>query len=257
MNSAAVNVDLWSLAALQIEMNFQDTLLSHGTGSIWKSNSRTFLVTNWHNVTGRHRETGRHLSNTAAEPDGIKVFVHSRFGAGIYEHKVLPLFDEQGNKLWLEHPSDKSIDLVAIPIDIGFNDKVTFVNELPTEQLVTAIGADLFIVGYPFKMDVIGLPVWKRATLASEPNLERVTGKKMFFVDTATRSGMSGSLVFRREVGSWTTEDGTTKMTAGSVASKLLGIYSGRLGANMDGDAQLGIVWPTRFVVEILTASEN
>lgn len=42
-------------------------------------------------------------------------------------------------------------------------------------------------------------------------------------------------------------------MIGGGTATRLLGIYSGRLGANKDGDAQLGIVWPIRFVDDILS----
>src|SRR5437773_905449 len=33
-------------------MYFNETLLSQGTGFVWNSSNRSFLITNWHNVPG-------------------------------------------------------------------------------------------------------------------------------------------------------------------------------------------------------------
>lgn len=48
-------IDQYSLVALPIEMYFNDTLLSQGTGFVWIDGDSFFLITNWHNVSGRTR----------------------------------------------------------------------------------------------------------------------------------------------------------------------------------------------------------
>ena len=73
-------------------------------------------------------------------------------------------------------------------------------NELANDPLVIGIGMEVFILGYPFKIAPPAFPIWKRGSIASEPELVRMTGGYLY-VDTASRPGMSGAPVIRRSVG--------------------------------------------------------
>lgn len=46
-------IDQYSVASVPIEMFFGATLLSQGTAFFWQKEQQLFLVTNWHNVSGR------------------------------------------------------------------------------------------------------------------------------------------------------------------------------------------------------------
>ena len=68
------NIDEYSLAAVPIEMMFDQTKLSSGTAFMWQADGRHWLITNWHNVSGKDPNTGNHLSKTAAEPNKLRVW---------------------------------------------------------------------------------------------------------------------------------------------------------------------------------------
>jgi hypothetical protein len=66
--------DWYSMAAVPIQMHFGEQALSTGTAFFWEENDQLYLVTAWHCLSGRHYQTKKHLSNTAAEPDQLKVW---------------------------------------------------------------------------------------------------------------------------------------------------------------------------------------
>ena len=70
------------------------------------------------------------------------------------------------------------------------------------------------------------------------------------YIDTASAKGMSGSPVIRRTTGG-ATENGAFSMFSGP-ASRFIGIYSGRLTTGNSVDAQLGMVWKSRVIEEII-----
>ena len=72
-----------------------------------------------------------------------------------------------------------------------------------------------------------------------------------FYIDTATREGMSGSPVFAFSLGSILYENGLVGQSKG-VVSRFLGVYSGRVGSDALG-SQLGIVWKESVLAEILS----
>src|SRR6478672_9371274 len=117
------------------------------------------------------------------------------------------------------------------------------VNVYVNDDLEIRIGMDVFILGYPFGAKPPGLPVWKRGSIASEPDLVRQT-TGFYLIDTASRPGMSGSPVILR---SWTSPDGRAR----EPLNRLIGVYSGRLGADV-AEAQIGMVWHESFIPEII-----
>ena len=118
--------------------------------------------------------------------------------------------------------------------------------------MLVVVGMDTFILGYPFGIAVSALPIWKRASIASEPNLG-IGGESFFYVDTASRPGMSGSPVILRTWGGFQTDTGGGVITAGA-ATKFIGVYSGRIGAQDELQAQLGIVWRADLIDQIIAA---
>src|SRR5262249_16465295 len=95
-------------------------------------------------------------------------------------------------------------------------------------------------------------PVWKRGTIATDPTFDP-GGLPQMYVDSATRQGMSGSVVIARHIvvgRPIKKKDGTsTNPLIYPVSDVVLGIYFGRLGADHI-QAQLGIVWKRRVIEE-------
>jgi hypothetical protein len=111
------------------------------------------------------------------------------------------------------------------------------------------IGVEVFILGYPFGDSPPAFPVWKRGSIASDPELVRMSNG-YFLVDTASRPGMSGTPVILR---SWTNDfvDGSVRAINDRAETNLIGVYSGRLWAEKE-EAQIGMVWHHSYIREII-----
>lgn len=243
-------IDEYSAATTPIDLIFRTTTLATGTGFIWKQGDTHFLVTNWHNVTGINPFTKSHISSHAGEPDTIKIYFSTPAPATDRLAVCFHLYDGDGKPNWLIHPDHgHEIDVVALPINIHTGAVAHPINFLDSLDLVVQIGMDVFILGYPLGIGVTALPVWKRASIASEPELI-TTQQRFVFLDTASRPGMSGSPVIRRSWGSHATTRGH-QTGSPQRATRFVGIYSGRVGPS-DAELQLGIMWPSRFVEDII-----
>lgn len=238
----AVQIDEYSCSSLLIQMLFQGRAVSLGTAFSMKSADRSFLITNWHNVTGRNPLTGTHLSPNAIQPDGLRVFFHIKGQLGSWKPQDLDLYDQDGNPLWHEHPRYRSkVDVVALEVAFSADLQDYPINQMRSaNDMSIRVGHDVFILGFPFGLSITAaFPVWKRASLATEPDID-IEGLPKFMVDTATRPGMSGSPVIRRPSGQYQTEEGSTIIPAGQV-TRFVGIYSGRIGAEDELKAQLAL----------------
>jgi hypothetical protein len=147
------------------------------------------------------------------------------------------------------------VDVVAIPLPISGDEPVMNMyplNTLLSKPLNVRIGMDVFILGYPFGSAPPGFPVWKRGSIASEPDLVRMTSG-YYIVDTASRPGMSGAPVILQN---WTNDyvDGGFRAFNDRPATNFIGVYSGRLNAATE-EAQLGMVWHASFVEEIIVSN--
>lgn len=243
-------------------LRFGETKVGHATGFFWRSNQATYLITNWHVVTGRNPTTLKHIHPKAAEPDHVELIVRKPDGSA----RTLDLMlSDDGTPSWLVHPElGRTVDIIAIPVRLprGFN--VIHINELPERTLKTLIGSPMFILGFPFEPGTGGatrFPVWKQATVATEPDLTPLTTPYML-VDTASRPGMSGAPVIQRAHGLTLIEAGEDGQLFrprefSFPVTKLVGIYSGRLHTNSPLDAQLGMVWPKHFIVQVVEGGKR
>ena len=123
-------------------------------------------------------------------------------------------------------------------------------NEVPHANIPTRVGQDVFILGYPMGIDSSGLPIWKRGSIATEPHVD-VDKLPMIYVDSAASRGMSGSPVIIK-TSSYQDAKGNTHIFTGE-ATAFVGIYSGRIAPNDQGEAHLGIVWKAKVIDEIIT----
>ncbi len=235
-----------------------DTVLSSGTGFVYERASAPYLVTNWHNVTGRNPATGECLSDTLAVPDMVSTLFRTIDQPARCLREHLPLYSDSKMQepVWYEHPKHgRSVDVVAIPLPSTLESKYRLfpINKIEFDsQFKEEVADDAFVIGYPFsEMTYLQLPVWKRASIATEPDVNLDQLPKLL-IDTATRPGLSGSPVVMQRVGIHGIKGGT--MTGNEIIGrirKFVGVYSGRVGAD-EMKAQLGIVWKATVIDEII-----
>jgi hypothetical protein len=248
-------LDRLSLATVPITPFFEERQLPEATGFVWKRRDRFYLITNWHVAAASNLFTGKLLLNGGSRPNKFRCPFIVRIGDFEREPVEIPIRDENDDPLWLVHPTQRSrrIDIVAIPLDAdGLKGKVTLlpVNELAPGRIAIMIGMDVFVLGYPFGSGPPAFPVWKRGSIASEPDLVRIaTG--YYLIDTASRPGMSGSpVILRSWKGHVMESNNFTPMTDGPI-DRVIGIYSGRKD-DAPSEAQIGMVWHVDYIDEII-----
>jgi hypothetical protein len=251
------SVDKYSIATIPLYQAFGTTDLGLATGFVWAESGRHYLVTNWHVVTGKDPFTGKSLSPTAAEPDRLQILWHkknavSKDATGPRVKLDEMLRDEDGRPRWLVHPHfGNKVDVVAIPLIVSDEVELFPINALKSDDLAVVVGMDVFVVGYPYGLSATELPVWKRGSIASEP--EVADGAQQYIlIDTASRPGMSGSPVIRRSYGTHLMSNGSSTM-GDPLKTKFVGVYSGRLTSVDPLDAQLGMMWPAKLLTEIVS----
>jgi len=232
------------------------------TGFLWNSTNETFLVTNWHNVTGlnsvNHRPNGTFCPTSLTLEFRVCLLKTNGQDLLTLRRREIRLYDEKGNPIWREHQLRSSIDLVVLHIPnalIGHGsifclNAVEFENRWQPE-----IGAECFVVGFPEGLSgPLYSPIWKRGSIASEPAHNHGT-EPVFLIDTLGNEGLSGSPVIGESSGVFT-PDPTGKMTGDSILGRwrrFIGVYSGRTSKEGVG-FQLGRVWKPKLLDEIFEA---
>lgn len=230
-----------------ILISSSNTELGMATGFVVEENKSYYLVTNWHVLSGRHPTTNELICNSI--PDSVLIWQHGK-QLGSWILKKEKLYDKSGKKRWKEHPSGKSVDLVALPLE-AISDDIQiypFDLSLANTDLIPEIAMPVSIIGFPLGFSGPGrFPIWKTGHIASEPDLD-YNNEPLFLIDATTRGGMSGSPVILRLTGGYKTKSGGTIMSSSRKATLFLGIYSGRL----PGDTEIGRVWRPYLIKEIL-----
>lgn len=261
--------DWYSLSTVPIKMYFNDklndTFVSSGTAFFWRLEDRDYLVTAWHNFSGRHFETKKHLSSGCTEPNLIEVYWNLRGQpVGRKTSSRIRLRNDDEDPLWFVDRDKKSdIDIAVLPVSAPVNVELHHINHLRSSNIELAVGCEMFILGYPLGIEGVGLPIWKRGSLASEWQIPEEV-QPFWLVDTASNAGMSGAPVIQRTYFPDPIEEdfiraGIKKPQiplfgdyGNNGRSKFLGIYTGRKPGVDGKDLQLGIVWPGRLVENII-----
>lgn len=266
-------LDDYSDVPMRIELifkdrkNYKEVSLGIATGFIYqlkKPPKKCFLISNWHVFSGRNVYTGQSLHGGHI-PNYIYVYLPSKKGYPDRDERTeIPLEDEDedGLPLWIQHEKGQFVDLAGIELDLpdkSSREMYPINNFFSNESMCLMIGLDTFILGYPLGITSNKhYPVWKRATLASEPNFD-VHNKKIILVDTASAPGMSGAPVILRSIQTYLDEKNEFVFDVG-VHTKFIGVYSGRL---QQGDlvtqsgtveTQIGILWKAELVVEMISS---
>ena len=167
-------IDEFSLTTVPIDLRFNEQPISSATAFTWERHDMHFLITNWHNVSGRDPNTDEHISKTtAAEPNMLSGLFNAKGTTLGHKHPVvIHIRQDSGEVAWLVHPTHKrGVDVVAIPLtgEISSTD-FSAMNKMGSPDLEVRIGMDVFVLGYPFGRGKTGLPIWKRGSIASEPD---------------------------------------------------------------------------------------
>lgn len=277
-----------SNSVVHLTMRYQKNILSIGTGVIYKHKDEYFIVTAWHNVTGLHSEKMVPLDNKkAAIPDNIIVNLAIAYNEAVGRQSiVLPLTDSEKSLFYIHRENYPRVDVAVIP----FNPYSSYLMELSVssdeilevafcpmdgggkvavdicpiqkymvpdpnvaQKWLTSVEVteELFIPGYPHNVqDYYSQPVWKRATIAS--SVQQGWNKEpKFLIDSASKSGMSGSPVL------FYNPNGTVKIMGvtyrfNTEIAIFAGIYVGRMAIDEKEDPQIGIVWKESVVREII-----
>lgn len=250
---------------IRVEPSFESVGIGNATAFFYQLDGGTWLITNWHVVTGRDPSTRKILNQNvrAAIPDSLKLHYPvnvPREGVSFtgWASFVLSLYEDEDHDIpkYVVHPLlRESVDIVAIQIS-GIEQ--TFVlpanaSQFELENLQLRPTLDAFVLGYPLGMfGGANFPVWKRGSIASEPDFD-INGLPYFLIDTSTREGMSGSPVYVQESGLWmpvgVTDPAQQRIGTGRTFA---GIYSGRIGAKDEFKVQLGLVWKARALEETI-----
>ncbi|MEW5940864.1 MAG: trypsin-like peptidase domain-containing protein, partial [Chloroflexota bacterium] len=151
---------------------FGDVQLGIATGFIWEHENMNYLVTNWHVMTGFHPQTKQPIRENGATPDVLRIWLHTVEHLGKWESLDVNLFDNQGRPHWKEHKVFReNVDVAIIRLELPDKFKAFPINRISFDEFRVEISQDVFIVGYPRGITGAGkLPIWKRGSIASEPD---------------------------------------------------------------------------------------
>lgn len=256
---------------------------AHATGFFVKTINKILLVTNWHVVTGLDpSEPEKNLGGFV--PEVVKVTVVSKNNT--LTELTFPLYDQDMKPLWNEHPDRNLVDLIVLPISKALEEHFYFfdiLSKTDSSEIKQTVGKDAFILGYPFSKENLSsafgeqnhyyLPVWKRGSIATEPNLK--IADKLILIDSMSRPGMSGSpviicedesvMVGKNDKGN----DLIKRISEGDTSAILdfdannimddkvkkfnvLGVYSGVVGSTALQELALGKCWHIDTLVDLI-----
>lgn len=251
-----VSLDKLSYVAIPLKiLSIEDIHLATCTGFIYEVDKGYYLITNWHNFTGKNPYTKKPLGGSFVLPAKVQIPFHkTREPIITWERTNFGIIDCDTNPQWLIHPTFKQeVDVVALKLDIPKDVLVHSINHQDFDNFKPLISDDVFILGFPYDLRGGGnFPIWKRATIASEPDID-INLKPQILVDTASRKGMSGSpVIFRRQGIHGLLNGIPDDNTMFGEIQNFIGIYSGHYEGNSQLEVQLGIVWKKNVIDEII-----
>ena len=238
------------MTSLYLELCANGHQIATAGGFVVQHCERNFLVTNWHVLTGRHAETGEPLDRkTAALPDEVRIALPlNKPGPATWEVFREPLNRKDGTPRWVEHPRGCEVDVACLELTIAERVQLFALDiELAKGEITVVPGMSVQIIGFPLgiRPAEVFFAIWKTGHVASDPDIE-YGDKPAFLIDATTREGMSGSPVVARGEGDYWAQQRI--FHPGSVVTKFLGIYSGRIHEQ----AEIGIVWTPDAIIEVL-----
>jgi len=242
-------IDEFSAKPIYLQPLSEGAPIGVATGFIVSKNGSSYLVTNWHVVTGRNPTDGLPLFDTwTADPRRLRVWFHGVQLGSWVAHDV-ELVDDSGRRRWLEHRLGRQVDVVAIPLLTPPDTRVYDIDlALADFDLMIYPSEAVSIIGFPKGLTSAGrLPIWKTGHIASDIDIDW-EGKPAFLIDATTKGGMSGSPVIAKRVCIYQTSHGNVIGNA----VRFLGVYSGRQIA--ESGIEVGFVWKPKAIFEVLAS---
>lgn len=233
-------IDPLNYSVVQIHSLVDDIPIAKATGFFYagiRDDKRCVgLVTNWHVLSGRHASKPEIVLNKdLAIPNRIRLEVRKGSTSEMtdrnlyFQEMYFDLYNPDGLALWHQHQQKNEIDVAFLNLNQSLEHLlVRGINELCSEyDMAIEIGNEVFVLGYPLGFShFANTPIWKRASIASEPHPETHESRDRIMIDGTTRRGMSGAPVIMRYKTHYLTESGQIK--AKSNASRFIGVYASR-----------------------------
>ena len=286
-NNDIINpIEYLSYCANYTEIYHDNLLLSKATSFFYYKNKQLYLISNWHVFSGQSPKADKDgkfkFENKAASiPNKLKVYIcgwkdDEKLSLNIKGTLELPLLDNDEKTLFKSKKinDNEYIDIACMEIDASLfvknGEQISglpiCVNNVFPETIKSKYNIhptdDVFVIGYPFGQ-IEDLPIWKRASIASVSN-----ESYKIYIDTATKSGMSGSPVFYVTKGNYLSLNGKEYPEERTYMVEFIGIYSGRIIENIEDNnddsyvkvndydlsaaAQLGILWKKSAIDDVI-----
>ena len=242
-------IELPSISSVQLEMKRDNTKLATGTGFLWElPDGNTALVTAWHNVSGLHHTTRAAIHTQGGTPNKLTLKMMTKNPKQFLIQDIdLYLDKHEEEPRWLVHHKYGSyLDFCFIPM--RFQEDVSTINtNFSIEEPVLTPGSEIFTIGFPNNISVAAVfPVWKRGSIASDASLP-IEGHPKYLIDMTGRSGMSGAPVVRPY-----TPFSQVPQSQNNLNGEFVGIYTGRAASSSKESSEIGFVWHTKYIKEML-----
>jgi hypothetical protein len=171
-------VNHFSLSSLHLSIRVDENEVATATGFVYNFDSKSYLVTNWHNVSNQNPFNGEQLAERAYRANNFLISLYLKNGE-TKEEVIINLYEKGGETdipKWYIHPEfeKKKIDVIAIELEGEIIKKylIHHVNyDEFNQDIPPIISTAVFIIGYPFSDKKFRKgPVWKRGSIASDPD---------------------------------------------------------------------------------------
>lgn len=208
--------------------------------------------------SGLYLCSSRRIVTAAAKgrPDELRVLLHTDPDDPTQnEELAVPLFDEDGDPLWLEHTSrPDEIELIAVPLDaleieMRFAVRAFSILDQVPKEVELPPGEDVLVIGFPEGVydDVHNLPVVRRASIASVYPVP-YKGRPQGLLDVRLPSETHGApVVTRGSLVSGQANDGSSPVE--KPVNYFVGVHS---SGGPGGAAELDVVWYPWLLTEII-----
>lgn len=248
----SIIINTLSACSFFTEIYFNDIKLSSATSFAFSYKGQAFLVTNYHVAFGKNPHSQSVLNQYGAIPNKI-VFYYYADNNELMSQTIR--FAEYENPFgFFTSEKGEILDIAVLKLNdfngICINEAHKYNTRLTYDDKSLKVTDELFVLGYPNGIDVKYTPIWKRSTIATEPQIN-VGGLPVFYIDSTTRQGMSGAPVIRYNSTGADISRGIIQLS-NHESFQLVGLYSGRDFAGQDYEAQLGRVWRKEQIEKII-----
>ena len=213
------------------------------TGFFYKYDDQFYFITNKHVVID---EEENHC------PDELRLRLHVNKN-NLSQNRVynVSLYDEEREKLWLEHPTEEwQVDVVAVPVEVDDWTPKPHIEPFSEDDDISKhprdipIGEDLIVIGYPQGVhdSIHNTPIIRSAILATMYPLHFCDSPGVL-IDSRLHEGSSGSPVLTKPGAFYRTTSGKVVPNLDrrrTYKRYLVGIHSHTYPIDLNGDRDDG-----------------